>query len=267
MENLDIGPRTKAPWTIGRSIRLVTTGLSFLFFGIGGLILALVYFPLMRLFVWDSDKRAKISQASVHWAFRLFIEFMQLMGTVSYEIHGAEKLKNCRGTVVVANHPSLLDVVFMMAFMRRTRAVVKNSVATNPFMGGVIRSSNYIPNTGDPEALIQACSDALSEGANLCVFPEGSRTPIGQKVKYQRGFSYVALKSKAPVLVVTIEVTPPSLRKGEPWYSIPAKKSHWIIRVHDVIDTAADYGNDRAVIGARRLALDVQNKIEKELQV
>lgn len=267
MDNVETGPRTKAPWTIGRSIRLVSTGLSFAFFGIGGLFMALIYFPLMRLFVWDSDKRAKVSQASVHIGFRVFIEFMQLMGTVSYEIHGAKKLKNVRGTVVVANHPSLLDVVFMMAFMRRTRAVVKNGVATNPFMGGVIRSSNYIPNTGDPEALIEACSNALEEGANLCIFPEGSRTPIGERVKYQRGFSYVALKSGAPVLVVTIEVAPPSLRKGEPWYSIPAKRSHWIIRVHDVIDTGAVYGKDRAVIGARRLAQDVQNKIEKELQL
>ncbi|MFC7290840.1 lysophospholipid acyltransferase family protein [Hirschia litorea] len=267
MEDLMERPRVEAPWTLSRLARLVTTALSFAFFGIGGLVLALVYFPLMRLFVWDSEKRAKISQASVHVGFRTFIETMRIMGVVSYEIHGAQKLKECRGTVVVANHPSLLDVVFMMAFMRRTRAVVKNSVATNPFMGGVIRSSNYIPNTGDPEALIQACSEALQEGANLCIFPEGSRTPIGAKVKYQRGFSYVALKSKAPVLIVTIEVTPPSLRKGEPWYSIPVKKSHWVIRVHETIDTEANYGNDRPVIGARRLATDVQSKIEKELRV
>lgn len=267
MEDVKSRIYIKAPWTLGRILRLITTGISFAFFGIGGLLLALVYFPLMRLFVWNAEKRAKISQKSVHLAFRLFIEFMRVMGTVSYEIHGADKLKSVRGTVIVANHPSLLDVVFMMAFLRRTRAVVKESVATNPFMGGVIRSSNYIPNTGDPEALIEACAEALQEGANLCIFPEGSRTPIGEKVKYQRGFSYVALKSKAPVLIVTIEVTPPSLRKGEPWYSIPEKRAHWVIRVHDTIDTSAEYGNERPVIGARMLALDVQTKIEKELQV
>ncbi|WP_300379140.1 1-acyl-sn-glycerol-3-phosphate acyltransferase [Henriciella sp.] len=227
--------------------------------------MALVWFPLVNLFVREKERRAAISQASVHRIWRLYIELMRVLGVLTYEIHNAEKLKACRGTVVVANHPSLIDVVFLMAFMQRTRAVVKKGVWNNPFMAGVVRSCNYIPNLDDPEALIEDCAAALKDGANLCIFPEGSRTPVGQRAKYQRGFAYVALTAQAPILFVTIEVNPPTLRKGEPWYSIPTIRPHWNIQVHEQIDTAKTYGYERSVSGVRRLARDVQERIEREL--
>ncbi len=253
------------PWTPSRIWRLFSTGFSFALFGLGGLVMALVFFPLTFLFIWDKTKREAFAQASVHLAWRIYIEIMCFVGAVSYEIHGAEKLRQARGTVVVANHPSLLDVVFLMAFMRKTQAVVKQGVWNNPFMAGVVRSANYIPNLNDPERLIKDCAAALRRGSNLCIFPEGSRTPAGQKRRYQRGFAYVALEAQAPVLVVTIKVKPPTLRKGEPWHSIPETRGHWIIEVQDCIDTAATYGKERTVKSVRRLAKDVEAMIEGEI--
>ncbi|MBR9834755.1 MAG: 1-acyl-sn-glycerol-3-phosphate acyltransferase [Alphaproteobacteria bacterium] len=251
-------------WSIGRIWRLIATGLSFALFGIGGLVLALIWIPVINLIVWNSRKRAALAQLSVHKVWRLYIEVMRLLGVLTYEVENVETLRKARGTVVISNHPSLLDVVFMMAFMRRTRAVVKRAVWNNPFMAGAVRSANYIPNLDDPEALIAACAEALKDGANLCIFPEGSRTQIGANKKYQRGFAYVALEAGAPILLVTIQVTPPTLRKGEPWYSIPTSKPHWHIRVRDTIDTPASYGRQRTIKTVRALATDMQRKIQEE---
>lgn len=248
--------------SLDRFMRLITTSISFAVFGIGSLILAIVVLPPLFLFVWDRRRRAAIAQACVHGLFLFFIRFMRAMGTVSFDCDHPEILKNLRGTIVVCNHPSLLDVVFLMAFMRRTRPVVKSSIWRDPFMRGAVIAADYIPNSGDAAKLMTDCAEALREGANLVIFPEGSRTPEGQKRRYQKGFAHVALMAGAPVQIVTIEVNPPTLRKGESWRAIPAKRSHWTIRVHERIDTVEQYGKDRTASAVRQMKADVSERIE-----
>jgi 1-acyl-sn-glycerol-3-phosphate acyltransferase len=248
--------------SLDRFMRLITTAISFAVFGLGGLILALVVFPLLFLFVWNRKQRAAIAQTCVHRLWWFYIRFMRAMGTVSFECDHPEILQNLRGAIVVCNHPSLLDVVFLMSFMQRTRAVVKSSIWRNPFMRGVVIAADYIPNSGDAAKLMTDCAEALREGANLLIFPEGSRTPEGQKRRYQKGFAHVALMAGAPVQVVTIQVNPPSLRKGESWRAIPAKRSHWTIRVHDRIDTVEQYGKERTASAVRQMKADVAERIE-----
>ncbi|MDZ4759895.1 MAG: lysophospholipid acyltransferase family protein [Alphaproteobacteria bacterium] len=248
--------------TIERSVRLVTTAVSFAIFGLGGLAMALIVFPAFHLFVRDRRRRAGIAQASVHGAWRLYVRVIQAMGTVSVSCDRPDVLRGLRGTIVVANHPSLLDVVFLMSFMERTRAVVKAGVWRNPFMAGVVTAADYIPNLGDPEKLIADCAAALKEGANLVIFPEGSRTPEGQPRRYQKGFAHAALTAGAPIQIVTITVDPPMLRKGEPWHSVPMRRGHWTIRVHERIDTVGQYGYDRSASAVRKLTMDVSGRIE-----
>ena len=66
----------------------------------------------------------------------------------------------------------------------------------------------------------------------------------------------------APVQIVTIEVNPPSLRKGESWRAIPPRRSHWTIRVHERIDTVGQYGKDRSASAVRRMKADVAERPE-----
>jgi 1-acyl-sn-glycerol-3-phosphate acyltransferase len=254
------------PWTPDRLWRLFGTAFSFALFGVAGLIMAGVFFPLVWIALRDRVRREAFAQRSVHFVWRVYIEIMKAMGVATFEVEGVEALREARGTVVVANHPSLLDVVYLMAFMRRTRAVVKQGVWNNPFMHGVVAASGYIANSGDPNRLVADCATALKEGYNLCIFPEGSRTPAGQRRRYQRGFAYAAVEAGAPVLVLTIDVSPPTLRKGEPWYSIPQRRPHWTIRVRGRIDTAAAYGTEPPVRAARRLAQDVEALIEEHIR-
>jgi hypothetical protein len=66
----------------------------------------------------------------------------------------------------------------------------------------------------------------------------------------------------APVQVVTIEVDPPTLRKGESWRAIPPRRGHWTIRVHERIDTVGQYGKDRTAAAVRQMKADVAERIE-----
>lgn len=259
----ELPPRGQTAFrSIDQAWRLVATAISFALFGIGGLAMALIYFPMVGFFMRDKRARAAFAQESVHRAWRGYIEAMRVLGVLTYSCKGEQILRDLRGCVVVANHPSLLDVVFLMAFMRRTRAVVKAGVWRNPFMSGVVSTANYIPNLGDPEQLVRDCAQALSEGANLVIFPEGSRTPPGEARRYQRGFAYAALAAGAPVRIVTIKVSPPTLLKGEAWYAIPRRRPHWEIEVHEGIDVANQFVYQAPSIEARKLTQIVADRIE-----
>jgi 1-acyl-sn-glycerol-3-phosphate acyltransferase len=248
---------------LDRLWRLIATAVSFALFGLGGLVLAVAVFPLINLLMRDRERRAAFAQGAVHAVWRLYVRIMATLGVLSYEVHGGALLRRARGTLVIANHPSLLDIVFIMSLMERSQCVVKAGVWRNPFMRGVVVAANYIPNTGDPEKLLDDCVAALKAGNNLVIFPEGSRTPAGGKRKYQRGFAYIALRSQAPLRLVTVTCTPPTLRKGESWYTIPARRPHWEIRVHELIDVEGD--TTASPIAVRRLCAHVERRIEESL--
>lgn len=250
---------------LDRFWRLIATGLSFAVFGIGGLVMAVTVFPLFNLLVRDREKRAEMAQGAVHGVWRFYVRMMRALGVLTFECHGEELLRAERGAVIVANHPSLLDIVFIMSFMERTQCVVKAGVWRNPFMRGVVTAANYIPNLDDPERLLNDCVAALKAGNNLVIFPEGSRTPPGQKRKYQRGFAYVALRAHAPVRLVTVTCDPPTLLKGEPWYKIPLRRPHWVIRVHERIEPEAETKPDQQALAVRRLCAQVERRIEESL--
>jgi len=243
--------------------RLIGTAIAFALFGLGGLFIAVFVFPLINLLIRDRERRTEFAQATVHAIWRLYVRIVVFIGVCEFETYGAELLRQDRGTLVIANHPSLLDIVFIMSLMQRTQCVVKAEVWNNPFMRGVVTAANYIPNTGDPEKLLDNCVAALEAGNNLVIFPEGSRTPAQGKRKYQRGFAYIALRSRAPLRLVTVTCDPPTLLKGEPWYKIPARRPRWVVRVHEHIDIEND--SAEPAIAVRRLCARVERRIEESL--
>ncbi|MEJ0058674.1 MAG: lysophospholipid acyltransferase family protein [Terricaulis sp.] len=250
---------------LDRAWRLIATAISFAMFGLGGLVLAITVFPLYNLAIRDPMKRERLAQQTVHAVWRFYVKMMAALGVLTYECHGADILKNERGALVIANHPSLLDIVFIMSLMDRTQCVVKAGVWRNPFMAGVVKATNYIPNLNDPEKLLEDCAAALRAGNNLVIFPEGSRTPPGQKRRYQRGFAYVALRSGAPIRLVTLHCDPPTLLKGEKWYKIPARRPHWSIRVHERIDVTDALKLEQPPIAVRKLVAQIEHRMEESL--
>jgi len=202
--------------------RLVGTGLSFLMFGAGGLLIWGLGFPLIEKFLGGGLQKKLKSRAFMQGLFRFYMGFMHLIGILNYAVQGGERL-NEPGRLVIANHPSLLDVVFLISQIRNATCIVKPALVANPFMRIPIRAMGYIY-AEDPELLVELCAKELQEGGSLIIFPEGTRTVPGQPLKFQRGAAAIALRSGAKILPVYISCTPTTLTKHEKWYQIPPKK-------------------------------------------
>lgn len=238
---------------IEQAWRLISTGLSFAFFGLGGLLMNVTAFPLINLLVRDRAKRSALAQWLVHKSFRLHVLFMVMTGTIAVKIIGAEKLKQDRGTLIVANHPSLIDVVLLISAMKQAQCIVKADIWKNPFMRGVATAAGYIRNDGDPERLIDVCAAELAEGKNIIIFPEGSRTVPGVPVKLQRGVANIAVRARAPIRLVSITCEPPSLMKGQKWYEIPPVRSCFTVRINGLVEIESFMGESNPSVAARRL--------------
>lgn len=218
---------------IDHAWRLLGTGLGFACFGIGGVVISLTLFPAIRLLSPDPKVCQRRIQRAMSGVMRLFIDLIRMLGVISLEVHGAERLKT-PGQLVVANHPSLIDVVLLVSLMPQVDCVVKRSLWRNPFLRWPVSWAGYIPNT-DPESLIETCAASLREGRSLLIFPEGTRSVPGAALNLKRGAAQIALAANRPIRPVRIQVEPLMLGKGVPWYRLPPSPGHFRLEVGEII--------------------------------
>ncbi|MDD5033511.1 MAG: 1-acyl-sn-glycerol-3-phosphate acyltransferase [Methylococcaceae bacterium] len=230
--------------------RLCATAFSFFVFGLAGIIWVFL-FPVVEIFLGTGPDKKRKARNVMHWVFRCYIALLRGLGLLSYEVHGRERL-NQPGSLVIANHPSLIDVVFLISLIRNASCIVKPALVHNPFMRAPIRTMSYLF-AEDPEMLLTRCAEDLGEGSSLIVFPEGTRTTLGKPLRFQRGAANIALKSGANIVPVYIDCKPTTLTKQEKWYQIPPKKVHFRLMIGKDIDPAQMAGNHPRSIASRKL--------------
>lgn len=233
--------------------RVMATGFSFAVFGMGGLLLRLAWFPLLARCFWLSrQQETRWARLAVHHTFRWFVRLMRTLGVLSFEIRGLERL-NRDGLLILANHPTLIDVVFLISLLPNADCIVKGSLARNPFTRGPVRAADYICNDSGA-AMLEDCRHSLQQGGNLIVFPEGTRTTPDVPPLLQRGAANIAIRCERDITPVHIRCRPLTLTKGLPWWKVPHTRAHfelWVgedISIQPFLDASAGQA-----LAARRL--------------
>ncbi len=219
--------------TISYGWRLCATAISFFCFGVGGFLLWVLVFPVLSLWSGSREQKIRRGQAVVHYSFYVFIGLMHRLGVMTYDIIGLEKL-NRSGQLIIANHPTLIDIVFLISRIKQASCIVKGKLWRNPCMRGPIINAGYISND-DPEQMISACVTHLQSGGTLIIFPEGTRSVPNQPYRFQRGAAAIALQANTIVTPVTLSCYPSTLTKNTPWYAIPPQRFHLTMHVGEDI--------------------------------
>ena len=243
-----------------KNFRRLLTGFSFIVFGLGSLDLGLIILPLIMLTSFNKDARRIRIQAAISWHFRTFLRLIQALGLMSLNIQGLEKLKTDKGVIIIANHPTLIDVVVIMAFLPEVDCVVKEGLNRNIFLRRIVRSAGYITNS-NPESLFSDCKDRLNQGRNIIIFPEGTRSIEGQPLKFQRGVSRIALLTEHSIRPLYLKCEPGTLSKQQKWYDIPDKPFVFSMKVGDTIDTQRIIESDKPIsIKTRQLTRQLEKQ-------
>jgi len=146
--------------------------------------------------------------------------------------------------IIIANHPGLFDVLFMIRDIPKLTVLVKRSLVQFLPLGPIFKSSGYIlsPGKGDSnpvESLLNAI-EKLNLGYKFLLFPEGTRSPAGGLRQFKAGAFKIAQKQGIPLQPVIIHNTPPFLPKGEPWYFPAREISEIEIEFLDPFDIPAE---------------------------
>jgi len=242
--------------------RLFATGSAFALFGIGGALLWLIVFPALQLFVRERERRGRLARLVVHRSFALFIGYMYRVGILTYEIKGLAGLQR-PGLLILANHPTLIDIVFLISLLKNADCVVRSGLAKNIATRGAIGATGYICNDNGAE-LISACIDSVKSGKNLVIFPEGSRSKPDHLLPFQRGAANIAVRGRLAITPVLIRCSPPTLSKGLGWYNIPSRRFHVSIEVLPDIQVE-NFCVDTEALAARKLTDYLTHFFETEL--
>ena len=162
-----------------------------LFFGLGAVFLAIFVFPFIRLFTLHKKDFGIIARAYVSHTFRVFLKNLHICRSSILKVEDKQAFRNIHSKVIIANHPSLLDFVYIMSLVPNSTCIVRGSLTHTP-LRGVIKQA-YITNTTDFNDVLVECKKLIDKGCNVIVFPEGTRSPRIGRNNYKKGAARIAL--------------------------------------------------------------------------
>jgi len=160
--------------------------------------------------------------------FRFYTWYLRLWGLMHFDIKAVDKLIKKRGVIIIANHISLWDIVFIISRLPNVVCVTKSSIMSNPIYGGFARLAGFIPNASHIN-MVKLATKELNSGAQLLIFPEGTRTVTPPINSFKGGFAVISKHAKSPIHTLFISATSPLLGKGESLIQLPDFPYHYTI--------------------------------------
>jgi len=236
---------------INKYWRMFGAGVSFSVFGIGSMLLSLFFFTIVRIAPVSAAAKRRWITSSIKFNCKFFVALMRAFGLFHYRFTGTKNLPD-GGHLVVANHPSLIDALFIVATTDNLCCVVKSELFDNPFTAYVVKTAGYIANQSG--SVLEDAERALASGKNILLFPEGTRSTTTNSFDFKRGAANIALSANCPITPVVIEISPRILQKGDRWYDMPEHPAKVSVTVNAALHPSDLVDKDRPItIQARQL--------------
>jgi 1-acyl-sn-glycerol-3-phosphate acyltransferase len=180
-----------------------------------------------------------LGRATIAYIYRTFWRLASLVGMLRMHSQALDALRDERGLIVVANHPSLLDALMLVARLPRSACVMKAELMRNVFLGAGARLARYIRNDS-PRGMIRVAVNDLRQGGQLVLFPEGTRTTRRPINPFRPGVTLIAKLADAPIQTVFIDTDSPYLGKGWPLWRLPPIPIVFTVRLGERFAPSAD---------------------------
>ena len=191
--------------------------------GLGTLaVFCLIWLPFAMLLHLLLPRRIgqPLGRVVIAAGFRGYLGVLTLLCAARFDLSGLDHLRGEGPVIVAANHPSLLDAVMIVSRLPNAVCVMKASLLDNVLFGAAARLAGYIRND-EPLEMILKAREELGRGAQLVVFPEGTRTTHFPLDPCQSAVGLIAARSRVPVQALLIEFSTPYLGKSWPLFRPP----------------------------------------------
>lgn len=188
-------------------------------------LVAVVVYPLL-----PRDTGRRVGRAAIALGYRVFWRLAGWSGMLRMDASALDPLAGEPGLIVIANHPSMLDALMLVARLPRSFCVMKADLMRNPLLGPGARLARYIRNDS-ALGMVRLAVTELRDGGQLVMFPEGTRTTQAPVNTFRPGVTLIAKLAGSPIQTVLIDSESPYLGKGWPLWRLPPLPIVFTVRV------------------------------------
>lgn len=192
-------------------IKFIFSSISFIYYGLGGLILSLIGIAFMKI--------VPISmKIKMNWFHKVMSKFMKSV-LDSYPFFKTKVINNSKETfekqaIIIANHTSFLDILAIGMLHPKIIFLVNDWVYNSPFFGKAVKLAGFYPVSSGIEKGVDHLQKKVDQGYSLMAFPEGTRSYTNKMKRFHKGAFYLAEKFKLDIVPVLIHGNSEILPKG-----------------------------------------------------
>ncbi len=195
----------------------------------------LYYFTLWIVSLFLPPKEPKHTSSVCRFFVWISMNWLMLVMGIRVKLCGGEKLPDCP-CVIVSNHRSDFDPMTMLVDIRRKLVYIsKEGNFKIPIVGPFIRYAGFIAiDRGNGVRAVRTLNKAAermkSEGLDVGIYPEGTRSKNCKLLRFKTGAFYLAQNAEAPVVIMTTRGTEGISKKS------PFRRLKVELNVIEVID-------------------------------
>lgn len=135
------------------------------------------------------------------------IYWLRICCGLGVELKGRQNLPEKGAYVVVANHQSEWETIYFQTLIRPQSVVLKRELLRIPLFGwalGMLRpiALDRSKRRGALKQLLEQGKARLDSGTPLLIFPQGTRVPVGQMGRLNKGGAMLAVSRGVPIVPV-----------------------------------------------------------------
>jgi len=136
-----------------------------------------------------------------------YIAWLRICCGVKVEVEGREHLPRQGAYVVMANHQSEWETLYLQLLIRPQVVVLKRELLKIPFFGWALALLKPIAldrsdRRGALRQLLEQGSQRLQADIPVLIFPQGTRLPVGKLGRMNKGGAMLASRADVPVVPV-----------------------------------------------------------------
>ena len=149
--------------------------------------------------------RVWVTRVQKWWGIGVML-MLRVLLNIRYEIRGQENLPE-GACVVASKHQSIWDTIIWHIILEDPAMVMKKELLSIPIYGWFAIKAKMIPvdrkaGASALKTMLRAADEASSMGRPILIFPEGTRTPVGERGTYQPGVTALYRHLKLPAIPV-----------------------------------------------------------------
>lgn len=163
---------------------------------------------ILSILVFPFDIRHKVS----NFLMKAWTNTVLFIYGIKVNVYGSENIDPSKGKIYISNHASYLDIFVQLAKLPdNVRMIYKKEINRIPILGWAMLCAGFVPldrvNIRDAMKSLDKAAVKVKKGLSVVIYPEGTRTKTGSIDEFRRGMFFLADRSKADIVPVSLSGT------------------------------------------------------------